>query len=508
MVNFWIDLTHLFYDLLLEPLGVMGMIYSYAPIRMILPMQLFTQDSLSNSLRYVIRHLGIPLPERETQKVGGIAKYSFFISISLIYYFLHILTWMNLPSQLLYYLISFISSPGLVELLLRQFPFALDTLEFYRKRLINYMGCLVLSKIINFICFKNLGQDPHITEEELGRSITAQNKVYFWSFIKIFLLTSLIKYLEKNGYYYSLIIKILHNWGTLIEVPKYHRSMILDSQTLHPRNTISSIIKRRKWSYFYDPTVLNMLIRIYNEKNGNFLEEFIFHFNRSFLQFLTMWTLAFYIPIPLMSLLFRIPHFNFLKWNILFIPSIITILWWYYHRNIIYLSLLSEFGGYLDNPAIRHILRVIWEIYLPKGWTILCHYHKYNFYLLASLPIVYVTGSQSNWIYLCILPFVAKYNFIYIWLGILGFFSNYDPYHLATLNIILYLIVNLADYKNISKSFTLNGIHKINEVEIISSYWPGLKNKNPKKTVSESVPIQIQDQSLELSTIMIPHYSY
>jgi len=503
MTSYWIELVYIIYDLLIEPLGIMTMITVYAPMRVILPVQLFSQDSISNSVRYVVRHLGIPIPERDTQRVGGLAKYTFFIVISLCYYLLHILTWMNIPSQLLYYMIAFISSPGLVELLLRQVPIVLDTLELWRKKLLNYLGCLVLSKIINFICYKNLGNDPKITGEELNETLSAQNKVYFWSFIKIFLLTSLIKYLEKNAYYYGRIIKILYNWGTLIEVPKHHRSMILDSQTLHPKDTLSSIIKRRKWYYFYDPTVLNLLIRVYNDKDGNFLEEFLARLNRSFIQFVTIWTLAYYVPIPIMALLFRLPYYAEMGWQLGIMPVIDSVIWWFYGQHVIYLSFFSEFANYLNNPAVRHILKVLWDDYLPRAMEILSHHRKYNFYLVASLPIVYFVG-QHEWRFLCILPFIAKYNFIYVWLGVLGIFSDYDIYHLVCLNMILYMMVNLTDYENICRITTIPKI-KMEEIELIKSYWPN-RTTNSRPRMHESVPQgKTNNQSLEMSVIMMPH---
>ena len=185
--------TKLFYDLILEPCLIMSLIRFYSPLTIILPFQLFTQDSLSNSIRYLSQHLGIYYTFRDPN-IGELPRYSFYLVISAIYYLLHILLWFEIPYPYVFHILAYISNPGIVEMILNQFPMLLDTLEIYRKRTINYLGCLVLSKIINFICVKNLNTDPHITGSELSEQLTVQNRIYFWSFVKIFLLNSLIKY--------------------------------------------------------------------------------------------------------------------------------------------------------------------------------------------------------------------------------------------------------------------------------------------------------------------------
>ena len=470
------EYTKFFYDIVFEPCLIMSLIRFYSPLTVILPFQLFTQDSLSNSIRYLSQHLGIYYTFRDPN-IGELPRYSFYIMVGTIYYLLHILLWFEIPYPYVFYAFSYISNPGIVELILNQCPRLLDTMEIYRKRVLNYLGCMVLSKIINFICVKNLNTDPQITGEELSEQLTVQNRVYFWSFVKIFFLNSLIKYLERNAYYYSRLIKKLYDWGTLIEVPKHHKSMILDSQTLHPRDTLASIIKRRKWYYFYDPTVLNLIIRIYNEKNGNFLEEFFYHFKVSLIQFVTMWTLSTFIPIPVLCILFRVPEFyqglkkgKYFSFNTMVMPITTTLLWFRWSNHVINLSFFSEFVRYIDNPATKHLLKVGYDDYLPKMKYMVTHHKKYNFYFLASLPIVYVMG-QHDWRYLTVLPLIAKYNFIYIWLIIFGLFSGFDSLHLLILNLMMYLMVNIYEYVKGEKEMKKQEL----KMDIIQSYWGGPK---------------------------------
>jgi len=285
-----------------------------------------------------------------------------------------------------------------------------------------------------------------------------QNISYIWTFLKILLITTLIKYLEKSKYVYGRILQILYDRGNLIEVPEYRRSMIVDSQVQNPRETISKIIARRKWHYFYDPNVLNLIITIYQDQEGSLLQEIIARFRARVLQFFTLWTLHRFIPIPFLAFLFRLRD-DYPR-NLI-IPGVDLGLVLLFPKRVALIAFFSEFCYYLNNGLSHHLIHQVKE-YMPRLITLLSHQNKYNLYLGLSGPVIYGM-NQLNPLTLGVLPLIAKYNFIYLYLLTFGYFSNYDPYHLMTLMSLLYLKINLTDYQNTPIKNT--------NINLIKSYW-------------------------------------
>tara|TARA_R100001163_G_C5064588_1_gene202251 strand:- start:1922 stop:3307 length:1386 start_codon:yes stop_codon:yes gene_type:complete len=447
VVNYFL---HYFFEPVLVPLFLNSVFPNMSLIS-----RLFTQDSIFNSSRYLLHRLSFPT---ELSSISPAAKYLLYLILSVVYYFIDVLTWFNYPKNYLYYLFTFITCPLLLDAFLQHQIWILEKLEETQKNILNYLTCVCLSNSLNHICVQCLNSNPRITARELDDVMAMQNLSYIWTFLKILLITTLIKYLESSKYVYGRILQILYDRGNLIEVPEYQRSMMVNSEIKNPKQTISKIISQRKWHYFYDPNVLNLIIKVYQNTQGSLLQDIIIRFRTSVLQFFTLWTLYRFIPIPFIALLFRLrdPYPK----NLI-IPAIDFALILAYPNKMVLIALFSEFCMYLDNGITRNLIYQA-KIKAPELICLLFHQNKYNVYLALSVPVIWWLNRLNPYT-MAVLPFISKYNFIYLYMLIFGFWSNYDIYHLICLVVMLYIKINLFDYRNVpGKNANLN---------VIKSYW-------------------------------------
>jgi hypothetical protein len=198
-----------------------------------------------------------------------------------------------------FYLLSYLSCPGVMEYILKGQLWLLDYLDKWQRRTLNYICCLFLSNSINYVCINNLHSDPKITEDELDDVLTMDNMPYFWMFVKIILVSTLVKYFKKSNFFLGRVVKMLYDTGNIIDIPANHKSLVINNQ--NPRETIAKIINKRRWDYLYDPVILNAIIQIYREGDSNLLGEILFRFRSRTVQVITMWSLSSLFPIPLLA---------------------------------------------------------------------------------------------------------------------------------------------------------------------------------------------------------------
>lgn len=464
-----------------EPVVVPVFLNSIFP-NMSLVTRLFTQDSIYNSSRYLLFRLNLPT---EPSKISSHAKYLLYLAMVGIYYSIDVLTWFNFPKIYIYYLFTFITSPVILDGFLNHQFWILELLEKTQKKILNYLTSVCLANSLNHFCIKSLNSNPLISANELDDVMTMQNMSYIWTFLKILLITSLIKYLESSKYVYGKILQVLYDRGNLIQIPQYQRSMILDSQVQNPKETLSKIVARRKWHYFYDPSVLNLVIKVYQQQEGSFLQDVLARLRTRILQFFTLWTLHGFIPIPFLAFLFRLKDTYPQNLIIPLTDAMLLILCSmgggringggvngivgvnginsYIPNNYpVIIAFFSEFCTYLDNGVTRHILNMI-RIKVPDIVYMLTYQNKYNMYLFMSVPVINLMSQLENPYMMGFLPIIAKYNFIYLYMLSFGYWSNYNFAHLSVLAGILYVVTNLFNLRHVPG-------RNVN-MRVISSYW-------------------------------------
>jgi len=340
-----------------------------------------------------------------------------------------------------------------------------------------------MAKSLNYICYHNLNHAcPKITATELNGTMVIQNTKYIWIFLKILAITTIIKYLKGSkgsSYIYGQIIKLLYESGQIVETPEIHQSRLKINQTRNPKETISKIIATRKWHYLFDPGALNLIIQIYREQEeGSLLQECIQELQNKTLQLFTVWSLSRFIPIPFLAFLFRIkdPLSKSLP-----IPIIDYLLLLAFPSHIFKISLFSAYSYYLDHPLFYNLIGRFIGIICPLFTKYLFHENKYNWYLLLSIPTTYLTAKVvmssnldygTSYLLFGVLVMTTKFNFIYLWMILLGFFSQYSIIHLGILAGVLYFVINIVNHRV--------GAPPTIKMDVVKSYWQGDHCQNNK----------------------------
>lgn len=422
--------------------------------------RLFIQESVCTSCRSILTNLGI---ETFSSEISFLAKILFYCGVSGFYYVFNILTWNNFPNIYLYYFILFISSPLVLEWILLQQASLLEKLEEFQRSVVSYTTSMALAKTLNHICIQNLHSNPKITARELNEVFYMQNYNYIWIFLKILLVTSIIKYLKQSNIFWGRLVNFLYNSGQLIKIPNTHQSVVVDANVRDPRKVLSVIVSKRKWHYFYDPSVLNLVIRVYQDQEGNLLQELWLQLQQQTLQFFSLMTLSSLIPLPILSFLFRIKQEYPIN---LVIPVLDLVLYFFFPDQIFWISMFTAYCSFFNVNMLMSLFYYMKNMIIPGIFSIIFHQNKYNLYLMYAIPTTYFLAQQPNKLCLLIPPLIAKYNFIYIWMIFFGMFSEYDLIHLASITSILYLVINAVDYRTTTQQ------KKTQNIDIIGSYWP------------------------------------
>ena len=187
-------MTNLFsiFDYIIEPIGLTLVLNHVFP-QMGLLARLFAQDSIASSNRYLLNHLSVPVRQSEVSRFN---KFTIFLGLAGLNYLGDVLTWFQYPQLFVYYICLLASCPIILEEILKSNVWLAERLAQFQKKTLNYSACLCLSKSINYICKHNLNCDPKITTTELDEVLGIQNLHYIWTFLKIILITTIIKYLE------------------------------------------------------------------------------------------------------------------------------------------------------------------------------------------------------------------------------------------------------------------------------------------------------------------------
>jgi hypothetical protein len=423
-------------DYFVEPIAINVLLWYYFPDLSFI-WRVVTIDSTCFSVRYLLNWYNI-----ENKSVTGstiaLPKWTYYGVIVSLYYMSYILTWGHVNMEYMYYSLSLLCVPEVMKALMSYNEDVLECLENYERRMTNYVTSVALAKSINYICIKNLGTDPKLDGKELEGIMSMQNMTYVWTFLKIVLVTTLIKYFKSTNYMWGKVLKTLYDNGNLIEVPKYHRSMVLDTVTMTPKEVIGRVVLKRKWHYLYDPIVLNMILKIYREGEGSMITDLMIMFRRSMGRFVTIWTLADIVPIPITSFMFRLKQKY--PYNIV-VPIIDVFLVIFYDKNVIMIALFNVIMDYVDTKMLIEMI----VLGIRKLQLLVCHNNRYTAHMIMGGISVMIMSRYGYTVLL--LPLIGKYNFIYAWYLPLGYFSEYSVLHMITLMMIMYIGVNLIEYE-------------------------------------------------------------
>jgi len=423
--------------------------------------------------------------------LNQVDKYLFYLAVSISAWLLNFLTWSYLTINIRITSLL-LTCPDIQSnfFSIAEVQDAISFLHNKQQKLIRTAFCYVLSLVINSLARMNLNADPQISHSELLKQIDFNQTEYLWKFLQIFLVNTLVKIIGTRDSYKARIVKFFYQRGHLINIPTDGGSVLSTKSNEDPRQILRLVVYHRRWNYLYNPQVLNSLIELYQDNHDSYFQEcfkeFMGNLGLRMLKFSTIWTLmsifqqAFRVPqtiwiFPIVSLLVEsrqlvykeLGYFQMtMQYRIHLLGKIIGCLSYMSgssgsditRSGFLGTAFFCEFISILDNQPMRLILRALYNRRQQIVWCI-SHQNRFNPAILSAsmylaccawcpykIPMTIINGVIGHRIWNYLYP-----NSLFVWQYLItfGWFSGYDLRHLTGLSLLLYLGVNLSDYRQI-----------------------------------------------------------
>lgn len=397
-------------------------------------------------------------------------RYLYYAILQICSIVLNILFWNNL-NLAIYFILILSTHPYFLEKIIEFGPIK-KIMDFFRKKVNSLIKHIILSLYaysFNNICISILNKNPKVTSGELKYLHKKRSYSHLIDFLKIFLISLLIQYMESVGSIYTRLIKMLYNYGALIEIKSQYNEIDHYEDIKDDKQKIMLIIEKRDWRLFFNPKILKIIIKLYRESQGESILEKLKN-NIKYMELIVGKFFAFYS----VSVLLDMPYVSFILSVLLcymnnlslsyYIPRILSIFAWYLDCSALYVTAISELIELMDNKVTHHALKKIKEkIY--ENRFILVHHNNFNYDIILNSIIcftIFNTIHDSYWgtVVILLISSINKNIYIGLYIGILGWFSNYHIMQLLSIGLILYLGLNIYHYKTIPKrNITKDIIH-------------------------------------------------
>lgn len=386
-------------------------------------------------------------------KVSIFDRYIYYTIIALTELILKWITWYNYSSYI-YHILIFTTQPLIMEACIQ---LLVDIYDLIYKKINKFKLIIIsgsMSYLINLTSKSVLKMDPNINSKELKRTIKKvidrREYNHIITFLKIFIITNIINYANNSRYIYGKFIELLYNYGALIKINNEYNIKTSYDNIKDPKEKLRTIIKKRDWDQLYNANTLNSIIDIYkiNETGEllNIITNNINYCNLQISKFFALYSIATFINNPLISIIlsFIILIIEGRKDKFSYMMRIISIILVNFNIDPIYIIGICELTELFNNKLVKWlIINSLEKIY--KYRKILFHHNKYNItFILSFIIIQYI----DNIYLLSLFVFITKYPLIYSLIIYSNYLSNFDVLHLFVVNFIIYIIVNIIDYKN------------------------------------------------------------
>jgi hypothetical protein len=223
---------------------------------------------------------------------------------------------------------------------------------------------------------------------------------------------------------------------------------------------IKKLVIKRQWNQFFNPYVIELLIKIYNQRQNELVIPTMVIFIKkietatakvfTILSFIKL--LSFYdiqskwicILIGVISLLL-IPTE---KWSpaklIIRALGVNTAI---LYNNYLLGSIICEYSYFLLNTPFLWVYNKLIH-YIVKNYYLLIHYNDVNYYILLNMiGLMFIDLDIKNIIILFYIISNAKHIGVTLWFVIFGALSHYNIIHLILLGLIYYLLLNISHIK-------------------------------------------------------------
>jgi hypothetical protein len=340
---------------------------------------------------------------------------NFILSVSIRYLYFIILWASSVFLSFLFYTeidISILSIPLFVYLFYRKLYFnkIIDWLEKQTHEKVEHMVSILFYNIIQFLCKTILTEETNIKQIEITHFYKRVGIRKLIEFAQSFALACLYDYISSQYSYLSYVFQY-NNFR----------------DTYDKKQHILGLLNSKDWDQLFHSSTINLFFDIYKNSNNRQISKFIQYqivrFQYKLLIFFSVWSIVDYLANP---------------WLVPFLFYYIYIEQWKDNcRLYILLSLISIMN--------QHFFLSIVLFIIPTRY----YYHVSNFLNRLKWDIISIGTSAYS---LLIVAIPIEYQLIFIALGLffyrsasmrmgyfafLGYFSNYDYFHMGGLLFIL-----------------------------------------------------------------------
>lgn len=417
------------------------LLYYYMPNVYII-LLLFTNDNLLISYNYLCDIYRIKYKLHIYEK-SYIDRYIYYLSLFVIKYLIHIICYTRDDSMVKYMILLSTTPIILCNMLDIVEPFIIIVKDFLYKiyTLILYD---MIKHVMRILCVTTIQYDPNLTNEEIEYLMGKNHTDNLLAFVRSFLVLSVIQTIA-NGNTYSLrFLKTIYNNN--VDVKYSDPYPTIRSQ----QKKMKQIIKQRRWEQFCNPYVVQLMTKMYNERqmDNSGLELFIKALETAFAKVficVTMSKLFFYITnINGYILICFISYLMNSTKPIDIIIKLFAFIIGYYTDNYYLCAFVCEYSKLLFTVPLQWLYKHT-LIMMHKNKHLIGHYNIYNYYILIHLMLCCVPINKYTFLFSLI---IAKHPRITLWFY-LGYLSNFQLLHLMSLMILLYIIFNIYYAKEV-----------------------------------------------------------
>lgn len=391
--------------------------------------------------------------------------------------------------------------PYIMNIICKKYLYKIvNMIDYEKKKFVRVVICKQLSIAINTISFVCINKNPDINHSELLFLFDDYESTIndFLSFLKNFLIITLIHYTKKNTTsFYAGLLKYFYSYktGELIE------SLDLDTA----KKRFIDVIIHRKWKQLQNAEILQSIIYIYTLQDDNkvdYIGLYLIQFRYTLVKMFTIWTIGFlldrYYVIPLLSIFFMLygkplkiyfEREQTHKYCFRLLALIVGI----FIKSDFLISFICEFGYIVVvNRVMFTIVNYIYDK-SEKLISICIHHNRYNIFLIGTFIYIELVKLFINY-FMMIIPYeILILNFVFnmtiisdnykriigCLIILLGILSEYHCIHILYILGLSYLFINIDHYIMNNKNVAISVLTK--KSRIFDSYYGNNHENNNDK---------------------------
>lgn len=382
-------------------------------------------------------------------------RYLYYALVAATATIINILTWGQLHAWL-YWGIMMTTVPPVLNILLHTrawgyiYSFVIDPLT----KLFRFLLCSCVAYIINLISELSFDKHPGVSQSEIALTIQDKDLNHLVMFVKVFVITTILHYLEHRNIYYSRVFHMLYKYGSLMDIKS--TSAISDPypDVVDPKQKIIMVLLHRKWDYFNNPDVLKLLIRIYETtprgKIFIMMNQILSHLGAATVKFSAVYTIGWLFDFPLLIPVMSSVLLGFTSMYKLRTPTVYQVCarcvgfaYAGFVGGVVTPALICEYADVCNNPLTR------WLWIRGRDWSQsrLWKLYQYNadnkhiIWLALSAWAIYAWTKSP--IAVALLTSHPQFTHLAVAFVCFGWFSDYALIHMITISAFTYLTLNI-----------------------------------------------------------------